>query len=80
MEFSHSQVAVVRDRIENPPEKKQFEKLCEVMTKNLDLLYEHSVFRTEFKNKFGRDLRDLLAPGSRGGKSVRDKRQINTLA
>ena len=58
---SHSQVAVVRDRIANPPEKKQFDNLCEVVSKNLDLLYEHSTFRTEFKNKFGRDLRDLLA-------------------
>jgi hypothetical protein len=34
---SHSQVAVVRDRMANPPEKKQFEKLCEVLTSNLDL-------------------------------------------
>jgi hypothetical protein len=57
---SHSQVGAVRDRIDNPPEKKQFEKLCEVVSNNLDLLYESATFRTEFKNKFGRDLRDLL--------------------
>lgn len=57
---SHSQVGAVRDRIDNPPEKKQFEKLCEVVSNNLDLLYESAAFRTEFKNKFGRDLRDLL--------------------
>jgi hypothetical protein len=25
------------------------------------LLYEHPTFRAEFKNKFGPDLRDLLA-------------------
>jgi len=40
---SHSQVAVVRDRIHNPPEKKQFEKLCEVVSGNLDLLYAMAV-------------------------------------
>jgi hypothetical protein len=42
--------------MKNPPEKKQFEKLCEVVTSNLGLLYEHSTFRAEFKAKFGRDL------------------------
>jgi hypothetical protein len=51
----------VRDRILNPPEKKQFENLCAVLASNLDLLYEHPTFRAEFKNKFGPDLRDLLA-------------------
>jgi hypothetical protein len=52
---SHSQVASVRERMENPPERRDFEKFC----KAFDNLEDR--FRLEFAKKFAADLRELLA-------------------
>jgi hypothetical protein len=57
---SHAQVGTVRDRMLNPPEKKKFEEFCKDVGKFLDVLYEDAGLRTEFKNKFGREFRELL--------------------
>jgi hypothetical protein len=57
---SHAQVGTVRDRMLNPPEKKKFEEFCKEVGKFLDVLYEDKGLRTEFKNKFGREFRELL--------------------
>jgi hypothetical protein len=52
---SHSVVGAVRDRMENPPERREFERLC----KAFDNLEDR--FRVEFAKKFAADLRELLA-------------------
>jgi hypothetical protein len=52
---SHSQVASVRERMENPPERREFEKFC----KTFDNLEDR--YRVEFAKKFAADLRELLA-------------------
>jgi hypothetical protein len=52
---SHSFVASVRERMENPPERREFEKFCKTFD-NLD-----DRFRAEFAKKFAADLRELLA-------------------
>jgi hypothetical protein len=52
---SHSFVATVRERMENPPERREFDKLC----KAFDNLEDR--FRVEFAKKFAADLRELLA-------------------
>jgi hypothetical protein len=52
---SHSFVGTVRERLENPPERKEFERFC----KTFDKLDDR--FRVEFAKKFSRDLRELLA-------------------
>jgi hypothetical protein len=52
---SHSQVAAVRERMENPPERREFEKF----RKTFDNLEDR--FRVEFAKKFSADLRELLA-------------------
>jgi hypothetical protein len=52
---SHSQVAAVRERMENPPERREFEKVC----KAFDNLEDR--FRVEFAKRFSADLRELLA-------------------
>ena len=57
---SHAQVGTVRDRMLNPPEKKKFEEFCKEVGKFLDILYNDTGLRTEFKNKFGREFRELL--------------------
>jgi hypothetical protein len=57
---SHAQVGTVRDRMLNPPEKKKFEEFCKDVGKFLDVLYEDAGLRAEFKNKFGREFRELL--------------------
>lgn len=53
---SHSVVSAVRERLENPPERKEFEKYC----KTFDKFADH--WRKEFAVKFAADLRELLAP------------------
>lgn len=58
---SHAQVGTVRDRMLNPPEKKKFEEFCKEVGKFLDVLYDDTDLRTEFKNRFGREFRELLA-------------------
>jgi hypothetical protein len=58
---SHAQVGTVRERMLNPPEKKKFEEFCKEVGKFLDLLYKDAGLRTEFKNRFGREFRELLA-------------------
>ena len=57
---SHAQVGTVRDRMLNPPEKKKFEEFCKDVGKFLDVLYDDTDLRTEFKNRFGREFRELL--------------------
>jgi hypothetical protein len=57
---SHAQVGTVRDRMLNPPEKKKFEEFCKEVGKYLDVLYNDAGLRTEFKNRFGREFRELL--------------------
>jgi hypothetical protein len=57
---SHAQVGTVRDRMLNPPEKKKFEEFCKEVSKFLDVLYDDTDLRTEFKNRFGREFRELL--------------------
>jgi hypothetical protein len=52
---SHSFIGSVRERMENPPERREFEKFCKTFD-NLD-----DRFRVEFVKKFGADLRELLA-------------------
>jgi hypothetical protein len=52
---SHSQVSSIRERMENPPERREFEKFC----KAFDNLDDGS--RVEFAKKFAADLRELLA-------------------
>jgi hypothetical protein len=52
---SHSVVQAVRERLENPPERREFEKFCKTFDKLEDGL------RKEFAVKFAADLRELLA-------------------
>jgi hypothetical protein len=52
---SHSFVANVRERMENPPGKKEFEKVCKLYNKLEDR------WRAEFAKKFSRDLREVGA-------------------
>lgn len=51
---SHSQVGVIRDKIENPPEKQEYEMVC----KTFNGLNDH--YRVEFVKKFRSDLMELL--------------------
>jgi hypothetical protein len=51
---SHSQVGAIREKMENPPEKRDFEKFCKAFD-NLDDCY-----RVEFAKRFAPDLRELL--------------------
>jgi hypothetical protein len=59
---SHAQVGTVRERMLNPPERKKFDDCCKQVGKFLDVLYNDDSLRAEFKNKFGREFRELLAP------------------
>ena len=52
---SHSFVGTVRERMENPPERREFEKFCKTFN-NLE-----DRFRLEFAKKFASDLKELLA-------------------
>jgi hypothetical protein len=52
---SHSFVGNVRDRLENPAGKKEFEQVCKAYARMDDR------WKTEFAKKFSRDIRELLA-------------------
>jgi hypothetical protein len=53
---SHSQVGVIREKIENPPEKQEYEKVC----KSFNTMDDR--YRVEFVKKFRSDLMELLQP------------------